>query len=423
MRRDERVVAAPGEDAVTRGWLLRLLRQEPRALDPELGDLTPPAWKRLLAEAARHNVMPLVHRRLANAAAPVPEEVRSELRRFAAENTATILAQLRELPSILRALEDENIPAVLLKGAYLAHAVYESISLRPMCDIDLLVKPADAHRAEEVLVGLGYRSMAGHFPGVDYARLHHLAPLHKDCSAVEIHHHIVPPGNPLSVDLNGLWSRVRTVEIAGAKAYALSPEDLVLHLSVHAAYNHRFAVTVRTLCDLDAVLRRETVDWEKLATIAQDAAASRFVACTLAVAEDLLMVPLPAAARSRFGRQDLDRELLESIGDFIMTPAPELPTAYKHAGEAKGVAAKARIVARSLFPTPERLRRIYGLPPGSRWVVFYYLLRPVDLLVRRSGMMARIAAGSPATRPAVDWERRRRRIRRWMGAGEAGPPA
>jgi len=46
---------------------------------------------------------------------------------------------LQELGEILALFQPHNIPVIVLKGACLAHTVYQNIGLRVMLDLDLLV--------------------------------------------------------------------------------------------------------------------------------------------------------------------------------------------------------------------------------------------------------------------------------------------
>jgi putative nucleotidyltransferase-like protein len=62
-----------------------------------------------------------------------------------------------ELRRILPAFAEAGIPAVLIKGAHLAHAVYPRPALRVRSDNDLLIPVEARAAAERVLVARGYR--------------------------------------------------------------------------------------------------------------------------------------------------------------------------------------------------------------------------------------------------------------------------
>jgi len=72
------------------------------------------------------------------------------------ETLARNTVLLQELERILAAFEKAGIAVIVLKGAALAQTVYEDIGLRPMSDIDLLVRPEDVWRATHLLQRLEY---------------------------------------------------------------------------------------------------------------------------------------------------------------------------------------------------------------------------------------------------------------------------
>jgi hypothetical protein len=63
---------------------------------------------------------------------------------------------LRELAIVLNACQRHSIQVLVLKGAALAETVYKDIALRPMSDVDLLVKPAQLAQTRHLLATLGF---------------------------------------------------------------------------------------------------------------------------------------------------------------------------------------------------------------------------------------------------------------------------
>ena len=82
-------------------------------------------------------------------------------------------------------------------------------------------------------------------------------------------------------------------------------------------------------------------------------------------------------------------------------------------GEVTTVGAKLKKLWRGLFPPPETLQRIYGLRPGKKAQFLYYLVRPLDLLLRRGREVFGLIIGSRHSKPAREKERHRRMIRAW----------
>ena len=60
------------------------------------------------------------------------------------------LANAVELIAVLKALEDELIPAMPFKGVVLGASIYHDLSARPAGDLDLLIHDRDLSRAATV---------------------------------------------------------------------------------------------------------------------------------------------------------------------------------------------------------------------------------------------------------------------------------
>ena len=99
---------------------------------------------------------------------------RLEAQYFATAIRNALLAT--ELASLLRGLRSIGTPAVVLKGAALVGTVYRNAALRPMRDIDLLVRPDDLPAVETLFEESGYTLDDGHRAHKEwyYTRHYHL---------------------------------------------------------------------------------------------------------------------------------------------------------------------------------------------------------------------------------------------------------
>jgi hypothetical protein len=232
---------------------------------------------------------------------------------------------------------------------------------------------------------------------------------------VEVHWTLTPPKTPFAIDLDGLWERAWSAEVAGAPARVLSPEDLVLHLCLHASYQNRFRIPLLALCDLAAVIggHGDDVDWRRMAGIANADGRGRLAWCTLRLVGRVLGAPVPADV-DLLRHDPGDAELIDVIRDAIAAPASPLPWAYRQLHAARSWSSRARLLLGGVFPPPETLRRIHGLPPDSARVYARYLTRPADLLLRRGLLMLGVILRLRRVRPALESDARRRRIERWV---------
>ena len=228
----------------------------------------PVNWSLLVDRAHSEGVVPLVHwnlRRL-DLLRRLPFEAQQRLMAGAQSlwaRGAVLTARWGEATSALR---EAGIETITLKGIVLAHTVYPEPGLRPMADIDLLVRPADRLRAIEVLARLGYRT-----PGPEAERLGEsrcFAELVRDGVLLDLHWDIARYlrfDGVVRVDHEGLWSRARPLALAEGRSLALCPEDTLLHLVLHLTLGSDFA-RVLWYADIDALIRRHAreLDWSRI---------------------------------------------------------------------------------------------------------------------------------------------------------------
>ena len=174
------------------------LTSDERARLDELLECERFSWDVIVRDARWHRVSALVmrHLRSSDRCGQVPSEILDQLKEDYHRNTITNLSLYVELRRIVRALHDEEIPVIVLKGSALAGPVYGEIGLRAMRDIDLLVPKEQADRAFAVVEELGYSSESNVDEQLAMKRSHHhfsqLVGLNKPY-IIEIHTHILEP--------------------------------------------------------------------------------------------------------------------------------------------------------------------------------------------------------------------------------------
>lgn len=125
------------------GLLLRLLRSAP----PK--ELATESVKALEELASFHGLCGVLQERLAQSS------VSSVFENILAEQAVRSGLQLQAAAEIIRALNEQNIRAVFVKGVALAATVYAT-GVRRFGDLDLLIAPADFKSAHAVLLKLGF---------------------------------------------------------------------------------------------------------------------------------------------------------------------------------------------------------------------------------------------------------------------------
>ena len=377
-------------------WLVQCL-----AAVPEQNQVVPPHpvvahdeadWAALIRLAERHDVVPLLYHQLHQAGRGwgVTERVRGELRQAFLVNGARNALHYHELAPVLRALRTAGIPCLVLKGAHLAALVYSQPALRTMADIDLLV-PVDALLpAGAVLRSLGYADAEDSTCGAVDETVMHLPRMFKPPGlGIEVHHTISRPQLPFCVDVEGLWQRSRTVELAGESTQVLSPEDVLLYLCLHTASHAResqgldlapFLLGLKPLCDIVAMVRRHgpDLDWAAVRERATAWRAGRCVFLSLWLAQDLLGLEVPASVLESLRPADFADDWAELARKQIRLAGTEAPDAdvlrttfapwmewdkRRHTGERRGWLG---VLFRALIPSRDQVdRRVTGAGPAT----------------------------------------------------------
>jgi hypothetical protein len=275
--------------------LVDLLREEnPGDKIRRFQGLSPSDWESLFPASIRHGVAPLLYGGLkpfikdAYVPATVQERLNKSYRLAALRN----MRLYQQLSKVLAVLNQEGIPVIPLKGAFLAEVVYGDTGLRPMTDVDLLVRQADLAKTDKALLALGYRRSAGEVGSAT----EHVPPYRKKgWASIEMHFNIAGPPVADRIDLDGLWGRTRRRSLAGIGILELSPEDLLLHLCLHAAIHHAFDNGLRGLYDISRTIRYYAgeLDWEQLIHRAGEWGVGNCVYLSLVLARKLTGVHVP----------------------------------------------------------------------------------------------------------------------------------
>src|SRR5262245_12784879 len=182
-------------------------------------------WDRVVDYAYQHDIAPLIYRTLARLsdgdAAPAAFE---RLKAAFLANAVRNAVLFRELQKLLRALREGKIPVVVLKGAALAETVYGDRALRPMSDVDLLIRKENLNAVERLLGPLGYAldENQQNIKEWYFTHYYHLVFSKKVSSSFtvcfEIHWHLERPTRRFLIDTEAVWKRAVPARIADVPA-------------------------------------------------------------------------------------------------------------------------------------------------------------------------------------------------------------
>lgn len=293
-------------------------------------DLTPRDWGDLLLQAQSHGLGPLLQHRLRSRCPDlqIPPDTAKKLKKSVHIGVGRSLWLFKGLSRILRALNSAGVPVIVLKGAHLAPLVYCSIELRQMRDVDILIPVPHLMQAVGVIEALGYAPVDEFKIEETLTRSQHLPLFIRDGEIpVEIHWTIERPTSPFRIDVEGLWHRSRPVTVEGEAVRILSPEDLLLHLCLHAGYHHRFIVSLQVFADIAEIVRHhgDQFDWTGFEVRCGKWGVTRPAHLCLHMAKELVNSAVPQDMLQRLEPADFEPAIVSAAREQLQVFSMEGP--------------------------------------------------------------------------------------------------
>lgn len=199
-------------------------------------------WRDLVVEAAHHGVAPLLAPLLVSAekARPgcIPLFCRRAFTLIASRNKEISAVRESCVDTLLAGFCDAGLDVLLLKGSALAHMIYAAPELRPMYDIDILIRGSDVLAAKAVAARSGF--VFGITHSSRFAGAHHHLPVATCQMAgqvvrLELHTDTMSPDRATRLTFGMLSCSPQAIIRAGQTAgKTLGHEDMLRHLCAHA---------------------------------------------------------------------------------------------------------------------------------------------------------------------------------------------
>jgi hypothetical protein len=209
-----------------------------------------------------------------------------------------------QLAEVLLRLNHQRVEAMVLKGAALAQVVYPDPGLRPFSDIDILVRRRDAETAHALLNGLGYR--LNYWGGaidppsstdLRFRSARQYFHENRDYLSIDLYWQLGRYPYVVPLDYAALWERASRVTLGNVPARVLSPEDMVLHLSLEFILGVWYGVPeVKYLRDIAEVVHRQDVDWPSLSSQVRRSALASPLYFSCRLSRELLGADIPEGA-------------------------------------------------------------------------------------------------------------------------------
>ncbi len=353
-------------------------------------------WERLLHLAEEHRVTPLLWWNLQRLDPTlVPEAHRTSLETCFKRNCLRNLRLTQELVQLVQHFETNGIRVIPFKGPLLAFCIYDDLALRYMGDLDLLVRPEDAERAEKLLKAQGFYQ----WRNVPWES--HFAHRERQLD-IDLHVSLIPQHLASGLDEDFFWQGLATVSLAGKTISAPSPEQWLMILCLNGTKDSW--PTLNRICDLtEFIAAHPTLDWPHVLNTFEGFGLRRVLGISLWLAHSLLNAPLPKTVLMPLMADKAVQTLVAEKIDYLFQA--EKPDEISEVSRSVfNIRSRERVrdklacflglVSHSgWFKLTENDTSVIRLPKSLHWL--YYLLRPLRILSKYSNLLNPLRATAP----------------------------
>lgn len=345
-------------------------------------------WGRLLDLAAWHGLTPMLsHNLQQHAVDRVPSNVLAGLAASDLANSAWSNRAGGALVELVDRLQKAGVESLPFKGPVQSLQLYGSIALREFADVDLLVDPAHARDAHEVMLAAGYA------PEVAIAAHQLSLYMRSECDRVyvhpsskiqvEIHWALTPRYFGVEVPAATFFQRAERVSLDGREIRTVAREDLLLILCVNGA--KELWEKLEWLTALTVLLNGRTLDWTRIDRITANSGTRRMVRIGVGLAADVMGAAVTDQLRLELERDRTAKRLIAEAKAWMF--------ATHFQGLQRGQITKFRLRARERRRDRIRYRWLRMITPTHPDLAFvrltprlqflYYALRPVRLTAEK----------------------------------------
>ncbi|MCX5855644.1 MAG: nucleotidyltransferase family protein [Deltaproteobacteria bacterium] len=312
-------------------------------------------WHFAAKRAFEEGLAPVLyyHCRNVDLLAAIPESTKKFLARIYAETSIINMHFLKEMAELEKRLTERHLQVIVLKGAALLKTVYRNVALRPMEDIDLMVRQEHLTGLKNVLETIGFVQNRL-YPG-SYRKGILSMDLHPDFLSS---HRIQSRRDILNIKSIDIWRSATPIN-ESASLFQLSLYDNLIALSYHLL-KHRYDRLIWFVDIAESIKEYQPVlNWPELIEYSRRVRADRILLYAL-----LLMKHLTGFHVSDQVLIDLGKESLSHIEKYLL----RLRLMQVPVGAAidmlwifqiPGVGKKIRFVRENIFPRREVMNQIF----------------------------------------------------------------
>jgi hypothetical protein len=305
---------------------------------------------------------------------------------------------------VLSGLYRAGIPTMLLRGAAMVAAYYCDTGMRPMNDVDVLVRAGDVERAVRTAQATGWHRVAG---SESLERRRGAVWLSRGQGRIVCLHSHPSPNLPDGQE-EGLWRRSQQVTFERVATRVPSSADHLVQACADGARANSGS-SLRWITDVSRLIRSGDVDWDVVVTEARRFHVPLLLSEALRYLDEALDIPVPTGTAATLAASPLTpRERLAHR--LSLTTAPRLPSAAETAGRFIRLTVDMPL-RRALATAPAFLEAVLGVERG----------RDVPGLLARRAVHAVVSPTPPlaALSTAGDTRSRRASVEAALGGSGA----
>ena len=341
-------------------------------------------WDDFLFLVERHRIPTLAYANLAAFRELVPADVLETLKKRSHVAKLYALRHVAEFSRLARLLDQAGIPCLPLKGQVLSQHLYGDPATRQAKDIDLLIRPLDLEKTDNLLRAEGYQLVEAD-SGLSPAQARFVLSGHQH---YEYHHR--QRGIILELhwrcdlwsdeDMQLLWNNTDTTRFGGLELQIMSEELQLLFLCDHGSRHKWFRL--KWLGDIARIISVNRVSsWQKIIGLAERLDLQRSLGQSAVLLKQLYDIPLPEPM-SQLAKKEISSRLACEALDMMKILDDDI---ISQGGKGEGVRELFYMKRlRPSLPIMTLLRRplvntadyeLLRLPDRLFW--FYIPLRPV----------------------------------------------
>jgi len=335
-------------------------------------------WARFANMANAEGVAPLIHWTFKHediSGIDIPTKVKTKLMAAYYNTTAQNQVMFQELERILEALNDADIPVIVLKGAALAATIYPEIGLRPMGDLDLLIPRDEIKSAERTLRDLGYSNAHPELtPWISRIISHHTqligGPNRK--VTVEMHWSLIAGDDDWRSPPNEwFWAHRKQWENRNS-TFVLSPTSNLLFLAAHLVLQHGEGdAYLIWYYDLHLLITHfgDSIEWAEIEKYAREFNWARALHAAINTTRKIFGTPLPAEFLNISSNSSDYREAQLVARKSLPDQTRGVRVLNRMSSMERS--SQWRFLLAKTFPTPAYIKWRYYPNPTWTWPIWY----------------------------------------------------